>query len=95
MIIEIALGIVLAVVILSIWPWLLAGGVILICIAAVGVALLYAFSVFASQPQESKEVFGIIITVVGVIALVVWAIHDDRQRKHRREAERQKIGYDR
>lgn len=72
MIIEIALGIVLAVVIIVFWPLLLVAAVVLLVVAIAAVVVIFAFGIFHAQPEESRDVIGIIMTAIGVIALGAW-----------------------
>ena len=68
MILEIALGIVLAVVILAFWQVILGLGLILLVVAivliAAGLAILWAV--------KDSESFGIVVAVVGGIFLIMW-----------------------
>lgn len=85
MVLEIALGIVLAVLILKFWPVLLGLGAILLAAAIVlipaGLLVAWAFSDFAS--------FGVIGAILGIAFLIAWFTRSKPHSEVRRA-----LGYD-
>ena len=85
MILEIALGIVLAVLILIFWPLILGLGVILLVVAVV----LIAVGLLVILAAKDFLAFGIIAALLGAVFLVVWFTRVKPEATRRR-----KLGYD-
>lgn len=84
MIIEIALGIVLAVIILAILPVILAAGVVVIAVAFVVVAIILIVIAIRYDPYASA-IFALLLLP---IAIVQW--HDKKKLKNMRKS----LGYE-
>jgi len=88
MILEIALGIVLAVIILAFWEVILGLGLILmvaaIVLIAAGLLILWAVTDYKS--------FGIFVAAIGGIFLIMW--FKEFMLKKRIEEQRRAFGYD-
>lgn len=89
MIIEIALGIVLAVLILKFWPVFLALGVFAIviglAIAALAVVVAVAFGIVSADTQGAM---GVAIVVVPIIAVVIFLNRRDAKALSRSRKEK-------
>ena len=95
MILEIALGIVLAVVILVFWPVILGVGMILLAIAIV----LIAGGLIILWAVKDSESFGIAVAVAGGIFLIMWftrflSKRRSGSRTDNEEERRRSLGYD-
>lgn len=91
MIIEIALGIVLAVLILRFWPLILALGAVAIALAIALVVLALGLYWFAQDPQGAAMIVGVTVGVLLLSWALGWLI-DKLSRSNLKS--REALGYD-